>query len=184
MTVVKNQQGYTNILFQANIPERVTLLYDAPLEREGQYGKFYIFSGLSEDEQVGTFLVAETNKGENFKSFYENLMEFKAGDTLEIVKTEEKAKNGRNFFLYKITKIGEKDITPFIKNRETSNPNTVILNDTEQKIVNDIKEQIKPIPKESLSNYKTQLTQQLVEAGINEVRASYIFDNIILKGSD
>ncbi len=183
MVVQKNREGYTNVVFNYNIPDTVTLLYDKPLDKEGDYGKYYIFKIVSEDDEVGSMLIGGKYKGEEFKSFAEHLMECKAGDKIEIVKTEQKAKNGRSFNLYKLTKLGTRDVSEFHNEKSTfETAETIELSDTEKHIVEQVKNQITGYDKEKILTYKKPLVDQMVKNGeIDEVRASFIFDKVIIK---
>ena len=179
--IVKNDKGFRNVVLQYNIPEQMVLLYDQPMEREGKWGKYYIYNVLASDGEPATWLISEKTKGEEFKPLKANLDKFKAGDKIEVVKTEEYTKSGRQFALFKVTKVGEEDVS--VHQKKTSSSSTqqqVNMSEEEKYVLDKLKNEVANYDKEKLMTYRRQFIDQLISNGLTEIRANFLFDKYIL----
>ncbi len=100
-----------------NIPQKVTLLYDEPMDGEFKSKQskkmvhWYNFGFAIDGKRIGTFVYDYYKGLSKSKSLVNALMGYEEGDTLEITKKEGKVKKGKfagkSFRMWKVEKVGE-----------------------------------------------------------------------------
>ena len=75
---------FKNIKFRANMPYIVKLKYDKPIEKEGEYGAFWVY-GVEHNGEEYSFIAS--------MGLHNQLLQYKKGDTVEIMKSDDGEKS-------------------------------------------------------------------------------------------